>query len=65
MSDAFVDVKALKRKIAGMSGSELREAMQNSEFVRQCEVAGIPVLRGSWEEIRDRGTADSYKSSKP
>lgn len=50
-----VDVRGLKRKIAGMSGAQMREAMQDPAFVQQCEAAGIPVLRGTWAQIQSRG----------
>ncbi len=47
-----ITARVFKRQIAAMSGAQMREAMQNPEFVEQCRACGIPVLKGSWEQIR-------------
>ncbi len=47
-------VKLTKREIASWDPATMRKNMQDPEIVRQMEALGIGVLKGTWEQIRDR-----------
>jgi hypothetical protein len=41
-----------KKDIRDASPATLREWMANPEMARQLEALGIPVLKGSWQDIQ-------------